>query len=112
MSSPASPEFPRDLTERESAVLDALLAALASPPDTSRLQVSSRCACGCPTVHFTEEPRRNHLLAEAVGPGEPQMQVLLFGDDAGLNSLELVFGEGEEEFPPPESLTDIRARTS
>jgi len=41
------------------------------------------------------------LLAEAVGPGEPQMQVLLFGDDAGLNSLELVFGEGEEECRHP-----------
>jgi hypothetical protein len=111
-----SEQFPRPLSERERAVLDALLSVDFTGVDALRQQardvsVLGKCECGCPTVHFSTDERRNRLVADADTAPYAGQSVLLFVTDDGLDSLEVAWTTDQPpvEFPAAEDLI-VRAR--
>jgi hypothetical protein len=106
-------DLPRPLTDLERSVLEALLAADFPGVETLRVhartvQVEGRCACGCPTIHFSSAPGRHRLVAE--GESDEGQDVLLFAGEQGLDSMESSWTTDSPpaSFPPAEAL---RVRT-
>jgi hypothetical protein len=104
--------FPRSLTARERAVLEAMLAVLFAGVEELRAQMSSplapgRCPCGCPTINFVKHEKRpgvHHVVNAAIRGTTDGLA--LFVADGRLQSLEYVgtSDEDPEEFPDPDCL--------
>jgi hypothetical protein len=97
-------------------VLDALLSVDFAGVEQLRQQarearVVGKCECGCPTVHFSTDERRNRLVADADTAPYTGQSVLLFVADEGLDSLEITWTTDQQpvEFPAAEDLI-VRAR--
>lgn len=95
----------RPLTERERAVLEALLAVDVDGVDELRRQVDAlrvvdTCDCGCPTIHFTTEPQ-DGVVSWGHWAEAPQVAILLTRGGR-LQGVECV---GTQE-PPPSEMPD------
>lgn len=100
---------PRPLTRRERDVLDALLDAslpgiekLRGAVDELRVHVEWAC---CPSIEFVREFREHWPVVNASTDDFSRDVILFVDDDGAPYCLELVFGEGDAELPPAESLT-------
>lgn len=97
---------PRPLTEREAAVLHEMLRG--TPFEATvidELRVVGKCDCGCPTIHFTDQPNTSTIAHARVADTDDTL--LLFADGVRLSSLELawVSDEPPDELPPASSVT-------
>ncbi|MEU4807142.1 hypothetical protein [Actinosynnema sp. NPDC023587] len=107
---------PRPLTQREHAVLDALLAVEFEGVEDLRRQaaavvVAGTCDCGCPSIDFYRGPYRGmEIRVNAAAPGPHDGLFLYTVEDPGrgaiLGGIEWVGGvdENPEQLPPPDQL--------
>ncbi len=122
-------EYPRPLTERESAVLGFMLTVDAPGVEALRAQarvaeVVGQCECGCATVYLgvdrSRAPQSEIREYAAIDGSTPYnedhldayFELIVFVRDGWLDSLEIVF-YGEEpptEFPPPSRFLPPRTR--
>ncbi|WIM92522.1 hypothetical protein ACTOB_004465 [Actinoplanes oblitus] len=100
---------PRALTERERAVLDALLAVDFEGVEELRrqaaeAQVVGACGCGCPSVDFQDGVGMTVRVDGAVRGTYDALFLYTFGDGR-LGGIEWAGVEAKPaEFPPPELL--------
>ncbi|BEL04908.1 hypothetical protein Q0Z83_030990 [Actinoplanes sichuanensis] len=105
----------RELTERERAVLTALLAvdfegAAVLREQAAAVRVVGGCACGCPTIHFVSAaaPGMNPKVnGHPHGSYSSLFLYTVVGADGGelLGGIEWAgIDESPAEFPPPETL--------
>ncbi|GAA4608071.1 hypothetical protein BJY16_006655 [Actinoplanes octamycinicus] len=99
---------PRALTERERAVLDALLAVDFEGVEELRRQaagalVVGTCACGCPSIDFQDGVGLTVRVDATVRGGYDQLFLYTFGERLGGIEWAGV-AERPAEFPPPERL--------
>ncbi|MEU4163656.1 hypothetical protein [Actinoplanes sp. NPDC026670] len=105
----------RELTDRERAVLTALLAvdfvgAAALREQAAAVRVVDGCPCGCPTIHFAAGGGPG-VIAKVNGYPRGSHSSLFLYTVVGADDRELLGGiewagidESPAEFPPPESL--------
>jgi hypothetical protein len=100
------------MTDRERAVLDALLAVDFPGADVLRRQIPSAlvartCVCGCPSIDFAHPPAgpNVHVVANAKVSGSAD-ELFLFTSDGWLGGIEWVgySAEKPEALPAPELL--------
>jgi hypothetical protein len=100
----------RSLTQRERAVLDALLSV--DFPDVEALRAQARdvevvgvCGCGCPSIDFRKEPGLGlHVRVNAAVAGGSFDGLFLFTLGDHLGGIEYVGNSGEKdptELPQP-----------
>ncbi|WP_189335430.1 hypothetical protein [Actinoplanes ianthinogenes] len=100
---------PRALTERERAVLDALLTVDFEGVEELRRQaaearVVGECGCGCPSIDFQDGTGMNVRVNASVRGAYDELFLYSFGDDR-LGGIEWAgVDEKPAEFPPPELL--------
>lgn len=99
----------RPLTQRERAVLDALLApdfpgVEALRTEAEDVEVVGGCGCGCPSIDFLKEPGMGlHIRVNAAIAGGYD-GLFLFTIQDHLGGIEYVGNSGEKdppEFPEP-----------
>jgi hypothetical protein len=103
----------RPISEHEAKVLELALrrGAETSIPDSifadvTSLRVIGECACGCRSVYFSPESRKDVVLANTTGKTADgkQIDVMVWGAEGRLTSLDLVDHHSTGQLPTPESI--------
>ena len=103
----------RPLTAHEAEVLDLALqrGAVVSVPDSVlrgvlSLEVVGVCTCGCRSIYFAGESRKDKRLADTWGhtADGKRIDVLVWGSEEKVTSLDLVDYLSTGELPTPESI--------
>jgi hypothetical protein len=103
----------RPITMQEAKVLDIALrrGAMAPLPDSvfadvPSLKVVGICACGCRSIYFARESRKDQRLADTWGRTADgrQIDVMVWGVDGHLTCLDFVDHFNTGELPTPDSI--------
>jgi hypothetical protein len=103
----------RPITTEEAEVLELALrrGAMAPVPDAvladvRSLQVLGVCPCGCRSIYFARESRKDGRLADTWGrtADGKQIDVMVWGADGQVTSLDLVDHFSTGELPTPDSI--------
>jgi hypothetical protein len=103
----------RPITPQEAEVLDLALrrGALISVPESmlanvASLQMIGVCPCGCRSIYFAPESRKDVRLADTIGrtADGKQIDVMVWGAEGRLSALDLVDYFGTGELPTAESI--------
>ena len=92
-----------DLALRRGALVstsESFLAQVAS------LEVVGVCTCGCRSIYFAREPKKEKRLADTVGrtADGKQIDVMVWGADGRVTCLDLVDYLSTGELPTPDSI--------
>jgi hypothetical protein len=103
----------RAITAEEAEVIELALrrGALVPLPDSMLadvplLRVIGLCACGCRSIHFAPEARKDKRLADTIGrtADGKQIDIMVWGTDGQVTALDLVDYSSTGELPTPESI--------
>jgi len=107
------PVAERSISEHEAKVLEIALrrGAVTSISESvfsgvSSLRVVGECACGCRSIYFSRESRKDQPLANTWGrtAGGKQIDVMIWGADGHVTCLDLVDHFSTRELPTLESI--------
>jgi len=107
------PAAERPISEHEARVLELALRRGAVTPiaesifaDVSSLRVVGECACGCRSIYFARESRKDQRLADTWGrtAGGKQIDVMVWGADGHVTCLDFVDHFSTRELPTADSI--------
>jgi len=103
----------RPITAQEAEVLDLALRRGAMVPvqdsvlaDVPSLKVVGICDCGCRSIYFARESRKDQCLADTWGRSADgkQIDVMVWGADGHVTCLDFVDHFSTGELPTPDSI--------